>query len=155
MSLLRCFCSTCFYSSAGFNKSNFAAFQVWLLKCYFFFSNKTDIFFFLNFGFHFLIYPGRLLIIKYFALMGNKIFHDIKNSFIKNWKLLIYIVIRKNSFPAELGYQPLNWIITCILIVPDNPSICRWIENFQVKFRMYYLMITIRVKVRMNAWVHN
>ena len=102
------FCSTCFCSSPGFHVSNFAAFQVWLLICYFYFSSKVDKpYFFLNHRFHFVIY-SRLLIVKNFGFMGNEIFHNIKNGFIKNLYLCICTLVRKSSFPVELGYEPLH-----------------------------------------------
>ena len=39
---------TCFRSSSGFHISSFAAFQIWLLKCYFYFSSKANKFCFLS-----------------------------------------------------------------------------------------------------------
>ena len=63
--------------------SNFDAFQVWMLICYFYFLNKAyflnkvDKFFFLNHCFHFFIYRRRLPIVKSFGSLGNKICHDI------------------------------------------------------------------------------
>ena len=105
---LICFHSICFYSSPGFHVSGFAVFQVWLLTYYFYFSNKADNFFFLNHCFHVVIYPRRLPIIKDFGFMGKKICHNINNSFIGNWDFLINTLVRKSSFPVELGYGPLD-----------------------------------------------
>ena len=78
---LRCFHSTCFYSSPGFHISSFAVFQVWLLTYYFYFSNKADKFCFLLESLFSLCYLSK--IVKNFGFMRNKICHDIKNSFIK------------------------------------------------------------------------
>ena len=91
-------------------KSSFAMFQVWLLTYYFNFSNKADkyFFFFLNHCFYFVVYLKRLPIVKDFGFMENKIFHEINNSFIKNRNLLINTLVRKSSFPVELGYGPLD-----------------------------------------------
>ena len=36
------FCNTCFYSSPVFHITSFAAFQVCLLTCYFYFGSKAD-----------------------------------------------------------------------------------------------------------------
>ena len=65
-------------------------------------------FFFLNHCFDFVIYPRRLPIVKDFGFMGNKICHNIKNSFIENRDLLINTLVRKSSFLVELGYGPLD-----------------------------------------------
>ena len=78
-----------------------------LLAYYFYFSNEAFLFF-LNHCFHFVIYPRRLPIVKDFGFMGNKICHDIKNSFIKNRNLLINTFVRKSFFPVGLGYGPLD-----------------------------------------------
>ena len=46
--ILKSFQRTCFRSSSGFHISSFAAFQIWLLKCYFYFSSKANKFCFLS-----------------------------------------------------------------------------------------------------------
>ena len=78
--------------------------------------------------------------------MGDEIYHDINNSFIKNQHLLIYTLVIKSSFLVELRYGTFDWIIFGILLVPDNLFIWKWIEYFQIRFHMYYLMMTIRMK---------
>ena len=58
--------------------------------------------FFLNFCFHFIIYPRMLPLVRDFGFMGNKIYHDIKNSFIKNQDLLLNTLDKRSSFPYGL-----------------------------------------------------
>ena len=69
--------------------------------------------------------------------MGNKISHEVNYSFIKNQRLLIYTPMLEQSL------SQLNWDTDRIFIVPDDSFIWRWIEYYQVKFRAYYLIITI------------
>ena len=68
--------------------------------------------FFLNHCFHFVIYPRRFPIVKDFGLMGNKICHNIKNSFIENRDLLINTLVRKSSFSVEVfNWGVFNWVV--------------------------------------------
>ena len=113
---LEYFRKACFCSSPGFHISSFAMSIVWLLICYFHFSNKADNFFFL----HFVIYLRRLLIVNNSGFMRNEVCHHIKNNFIKNQHLLTYSHLRKNYSPVEFGYGQLDYIIICILLVPDD-----------------------------------
>ena len=129
---LEYFRSACFCSSPGFHISSFAMSIVWLLICYFHFSNKADIFFLLDYYLHFVIYLRRLLIVNNSGFMRNEVCHHIKNNFIKNQHLLTYSRLRKNYSPVEFGYGQLDYIIICILLVPDDLFIW-W----------------------MNAWIHN
>ena len=71
----------------------------------FFFSNKADKFsFFFESLFSLVIYTRRLPIDKNFGFMGNKIFNDIKNIFIKSRNLLIYTLL-------ERALSQLNWTV--------------------------------------------
>ena len=104
---LKCFRSTCFCSSPRFHISGFAAFQICLLICYFYFSDKIGkVCFSLNHCFRFVIYPRRLSFVKNFIFMGNEVCDDIKNSFIKNRYLLI-------TFLSEKVLSQLHWNMDC------------------------------------------
>ena len=144
---MSCYGSACFYSSSGFHIPCFVTFQVCLLTCYFYFSTNADKFcFFLESLVSLCCLSKEAPIIKHFGFMANKIYHEIKNIFIKSLNLLIYTLFRKSSFLVELGYRPFDWIIIGNLIVPDNLPIWRGIEYFQVSLQMHYLIMNIRMK---------
>ena len=108
---LECFCGTCFCNSPRFHISSLAMCIVWLLICYFYFSNKADKFcfsFFLDYYLHFVIYLRMLPIANNSGFKRNEVCHDIKNNFIKNQYLLTYFRLRKNLSPVEFGYGPLD-----------------------------------------------
>ena len=94
-------------------QGTFLSFNI-VFSNYFYFSKKADKFvFFLNHCFHFVIYSSRLPIIKDFGFMGNKICHNIKNSFIENRDLLINTLVRKSSFSVEVfNWGVFNWVVT-------------------------------------------
>ena len=127
-----------FASLEGFMYQVFERFKFLCYVTFIFQIKLINFVLFFNHCFHFFIYPRRLPIVKNLGFMGNKICHDLKNSFIKNQILVIYTLVRKSFFQ-------LNWNI-CILIVIGDSFIWKWIENVQVKFRVYHLMMAIRVK---------
>ena len=102
--------------------------QDWLLVCYFYFSNKS-----INFGFFSWIDIFTLLFIqggcRSLRILISWVIKlvMILRSLIKNRYLLIYTLVKKSYFPVEYWYEPLDWIITCILIVPDDSFIWMWI----------------------------
>ena len=49
--------------------------------------------------------------LKNFGFIGNEIFHDIKNGFIKNKYLLIYTLVRKSSFIGIWTYWDIRSLI--------------------------------------------
>ena len=69
---LECFCGTCFCNSPGFHISSLGMCIVWLLICYFYFSNKADKF---CFSFFWIIFT--LLFIHTFLFIHTLLFIHI------------------------------------------------------------------------------
>ena len=89
--------------------------------------------------------------VHYTAIFAELRVRQIKKEYILRITSLKIDIVQYTHLLQKAFFQ-LNWDMDRYLDHylhlhrPDDSFIVRWIEYFQVKFRMYYLMMTIRVK---------
>lgn len=72
-----------------------------------------------------------------------KIYARFENGISQNIKLLICSIAFKTNFLVEIIGCLLNRIRIVMLVMPNSSFICGRINNFQIKFVFYYLVVTV------------